>query len=214
MSENKYSRGKIYQILCGDLTYYGSTIQPLSKRLSGHRQDYKCWIRSNKPPAYYISSYDLFEIGEPKIYLVEEYKCENKEQLESREGFHIKNNKCVNKCIPGQGRQEVCKNYYEKNHEHYKEYRENHKEDKKEYDLKYRAENIDKRKEQRKQQYQNNSEEAIAKTKEWAKNNPEKIKARNTAIFTCECGYEGLKCNSARHLKSKKHLKLISDIKL
>ena len=43
MTDNKYANGKIYKItdIGYNKCYIGSTIQPLCKRMLGHRQDYK-----------------------------------------------------------------------------------------------------------------------------------------------------------------------------
>ena len=46
----------------------------------------------------YISSFILFEkygIENCNIYLVELHPCDSKEQLLAREGYNIKNNKCI-----------------------------------------------------------------------------------------------------------------------
>jgi len=94
-----YSKSKIYKIVCDEteLTYYGSTIQPLYKRLSQHKNllntEKKC--KTNK-------------MINPKIYLVEEFPCDNKEQLLSRERYYIENNECCNKYIPTRSMKEYC----------------------------------------------------------------------------------------------------------
>ena len=95
---NQYHNGRIYKIVCGDLTYIGSTCQPLSKRMANHRKCYKCWKNGKNN---YIYSFKLFDIGDPQIVLIEECKCDNKEQLLRRERHYIENMDCVNKAIPG-----------------------------------------------------------------------------------------------------------------
>ena len=90
-----YKKSKIYKIVCNitGLTYYGSTLQPISKRMYGHRSDYK----QNKG-----CKSELVLAGSDYSYsLVEECQCENKEQLLRRERHWIENNECVNKAIPG-----------------------------------------------------------------------------------------------------------------
>ena len=93
-----YSKGKIYRLNCADLVYIGSTTQALSQRMTQHRRDYKCWVNGKD---HYISSFDLFKLGDPFITLIEDYPCDRKEQLLARERFHIEKNDCVNKQIPG-----------------------------------------------------------------------------------------------------------------
>ena len=109
-----YANGRIYKIepICEhdeNEVYYGSTCQLLCKRMDKHRTNYKCWLNGSKT---YTSSYILFEkygVENCKIYLVELYPCETKEELFAREGYHIKNNKCVNRIVAGR----TQKQYYE-----------------------------------------------------------------------------------------------------
>ncbi len=85
-----YSKGKIYRISAGDLTYYGSTTQLLCNRMGQHRKDF----RLNKG---YASALVLQQDPEAKIVWVEDYPCENKEQLNAREQYYQDNYPCVNK---------------------------------------------------------------------------------------------------------------------
>jgi hypothetical protein len=81
-----YANGKIYRIVCGNMTYIGSTLQPLSVRMAQHRRiEHKCRSRL------------LFEQGKPEIYLIENFPCKNREELNAREYFHIQKNECVNR---------------------------------------------------------------------------------------------------------------------
>jgi len=90
-----YSKSKIYKLVCDDpeLIYYGSTLQPLYKRLNGHKRSYQSKTRDT-------SSETLFKIGGVKIILVEEFSCDNKEQMFKKEREYIEGNKCVNIRIP------------------------------------------------------------------------------------------------------------------
>ena len=88
-----YSQSKIYKIYSDDtdLIYYGSTVQPLSKRLYSHKT--KC--NSNKYRS--CSCKIIFEQSDNvKIVLVESYPCKTKEELYQRELYYIQNNRCVN----------------------------------------------------------------------------------------------------------------------
>jgi len=113
-----YQDGKIYKITAGNLTYFGSTIQPLSQRLAKHRNDKKAQPNSN------FSSFPLLDMPDCKIILVEDYPCERREQLLAREAFYIKSNECVNKIRPirneeqkKQAKREDRLRYYYKYHE-------------------------------------------------------------------------------------------------
>lgn len=99
-----FSRGKIYKITGGGLTYYGSTtLKYLSQRLAGHRQD--------KRRKLDCASVQILDYPDCQITLVESYPCANVNELRARERFWIHNNECVNKYIPGRSQQE----YYQDN---------------------------------------------------------------------------------------------------
>jgi hypothetical protein len=86
--------GKIYKIVCNKQTYIGSTIQSLENRFKEHENAYHQY---KKGKGKYITSFALFEMGKPKISLVEEFKCNDKKQLEDREKEIIRQTLCVNK---------------------------------------------------------------------------------------------------------------------
>jgi len=89
-----YQNGKIYKITAGNLTYYGSTTQPLSKRLTNHISE------KNNNLNKKCSSFPLLDMPDCKIILVEDYPCERREQLLARESYYIESNECVNKNRP------------------------------------------------------------------------------------------------------------------
>lgn len=147
-----YSNSKIYKIVNSNCEegncYYGSTTNSLHKRFHQHKNNYTKW----KAGKYcYTTSFKLFEedFENIKIILVEEVKCENKQQLLARERFWIENNKCVNKLIPTRTKKErylknkeqILKkaktyriNNKEKINTYMKQYRKTHKNERKEYD--------------------------------------------------------------------------------
>ena len=153
-------KGKIYAIKSHKTKdiYYGSTIQKLlSSRLSCHKNNFK-------NQKVYCSSYEIIKYNDAYIELVEEYDCDTKEQLKSREGYYIRNNDCVNKNIPDrtmkewyidnkEKHDEKCKLYNKINKEtislyqkdYQKDYYEINKnkldEDRKDYQKKYREMN-------------------------------------------------------------------------
>ena len=150
-----YQNAKIYKLVNDEmpgLVYYGSTCNTFAKRLCSH-----------KAPSNKCRSKCLFEYGTVQIFLVEDYPCENKLQLNARERFYIENNDCVNKSIPGRTQKE----YYEANHDEInrkqKEYDDAHRDEKK----KYRAQNKEKIKLKHKEYYDANHEEISIKHKEY-----------------------------------------------
>jgi len=126
-----YSKGKIYMIEPinktdkGDI-YIGSTTKEyLSQRMEYHRRDYNNYL--NGYCTSRLTSYDLFNkygIDNCKIILIELVDAKSKDELLQREAFHIRNNQCVNKCIPLRTKKE----YYEDNKEEAKEYYKKNKE--------------------------------------------------------------------------------------
>jgi len=126
---NKFSNSKIYRIVndINGMTYYGSTHQKLSKRMGDHRASYK--IKKNK-------TYLKFgEISDCKIFLIENFPCDSKEELLKRERYYIESMNCINTQIPGQ----TMKEWYIKN-----------KDILKQKSKEFRLKNIDKIKEQKK----------------------------------------------------------------
>jgi hypothetical protein len=83
--ENKYHNGKIYKLTHLDkMVYIGSTTVPLEICLEFHKEYSK--NPENKSKIYkYMKIYG----DDVKIELIEEYKCENKQELESKEGEYI-----------------------------------------------------------------------------------------------------------------------------
>jgi hypothetical protein len=79
--------------------------------MADHRQQYRLY---KKDKADYVTMYLLFDkfgLENMKIELVEEYPCENLQQLRQREGFYIRNENCINKNIAGRS---LCE-YYQDN---------------------------------------------------------------------------------------------------
>ena len=150
-----YQNSKIYKIICDEtnLTYYGSTTKKyLCQRMSAHKHDAK------KGKSTGISG-----MTNPKIYLVEKFPCDCKEELFKRERFYIENNECCNKQIPSRTKKEYKEINKEKHNEYCRNYTERNREklneiSKERYKLTYS--------EKRKENYQKNKEEINAKRRE------------------------------------------------
>jgi hypothetical protein len=205
-----YKNGKIYKLVGGGLTYYGSTCSTLTRRLCLHKKDFKNNIN--------ISSKLLFETGdEVKIFLVEKYPCADRMELNARERYWIENNECVNKNIPTRTDKEYretykeelkekAKEYYEANKDKRKEYIKKWKEAHKEEILKQKKEYYEAHKEESKQYREAHKEEILKQNKERYKANKEEILKKMSEKITCECGTVISKCKLARHKKSKRHI--------
>jgi hypothetical protein len=113
-----YKNGKIYKLWSpeGDEIYIGSTIQPLYKRFHHHKIARAC------------SSKILFEkYDDVRIELIECVPCDNKEQLNKKEGEYIRKLDCINRNIAGRTDAEYKKEYYEEKYKFMKQkyYQEN-----------------------------------------------------------------------------------------
>ena len=94
-----YANSKIYKLVSfnlPELPYYGSTTIGLSKRKGKHVGDYK----ANGLKAS-CTSRIVIDAGDYEIIWVEDFPCDNKDQLKARERYYIKNRVCVNKNVPG-----------------------------------------------------------------------------------------------------------------
>ena len=135
---NKFQKGKIYMLwsVLGDQKYYGSTVQTLGQRMSGHRNDYK----TKKRICSSFKLFDLYGVKNCQIELVLEYPCNSKSELDRKEGEYIRANACVNRCVAGQTDKEYKLEHKDKINEYQKKYDLTHKEQKKEYTLKHKDE--------------------------------------------------------------------------
>ena len=106
-----YSLSTIYKIIptCdheeGHI-YIGSTIRRLSERMNGHRMMYKKHLLDSST---YISSFYLFKkygAENCKIEMIEQLSCENRNELNKKEGEYQKQLKCVNMNIAGRTQKE------------------------------------------------------------------------------------------------------------
>ena len=93
-----YQKGKIYKLWSphGNEIYIGSTINTLAKRLDQHKKTY----------IKYSSKYLFENYDDVRIELIEEYPCNNKMELNKKEGEHIRNNECLNKYVAGRTQKE------------------------------------------------------------------------------------------------------------
>jgi hypothetical protein len=186
--ENKYARGKIYKIVGGGLTYYGSTCEKtLAMRMSKHR-DQKKQVEKGKRK-YNLTSAKILDFDDCDIVLVENVPCQNSDELHARERFYIENNECVNRCVPLR----TLNEYKIANKEKYKLYRD---------------ENKIKSSLQKCEYYKNNKE----KIKQKCHERYERTKLTDTKeMITCECGVSLLASGKNNHEnKSKAHIKFLN----
>jgi hypothetical protein len=180
-------KGKIYRIVLEcegeSKEYIGSTASTLSNRFSKHKTNFKMWKDGRTT---FVSSFSLFEKGEPTIILIEEFDCVCKKDLERREreiilsrkkdGFNV-----INAVLPAMTDEEF--------RIYHKEYNQKNKDKKKEYNVKYRELNKEKIKTKKRETYELNKEA---------------IKARMSKPTSCDhCGQVVQKSGMAEHKRSK-----------
>ena len=211
MADNPYQSGKIYKIVDNgcNLCYYGSTTQPLSKRMSSHRNNYQMYIHGNKQKfTKAFTIFDEYGVGNCEIELVEAYPCSSKEELHRKEAEYIKSNTCVNKTIPGRSRSEYyvdCADILSlRQKEQYQKHKEKRLAKVKEYYEKVKATEMFKDK---KKEYAETHKERLQEyRKEYGARNAQQIAAKRNIEITCDvCGHCFSLRNKARHLKSDRH---------
>lgn len=212
-----YSKGKIYCIRSPhtDEVYIGSTTQSLAKRLGAHKKEYIIWKNGKRR---YITSFKLIELNDVYIELVEEYPCQNKEQLNRREGEVMRHTEnAVNKYIPGR----TVKQFYAENPEKY----EKLKQSAIEYSQKYRIENSDFVKERKKKYYDINKDKIFQYNKTYNEMNKDLIRKKRKLYREAnkekiqkskrdyrEKNLEKLREKDRLRYKKKKEQKIITDI--
>jgi hypothetical protein len=178
-SDNRYQNGKIYTIRSNqtDKFYVGSTCLTLCQRLYAHRRAKKSYETQNNKR--YTSSFEILKFDDHYIELLEEYKCENKSQLERREGELIRMHKenVVNLMIAGRTKKEYKDENKELTKQQNKKYKEQHKERLSIAYKKYYYENRDSISEKYKKYCEKNKEQLSKARKE--QYNPEKTKQYN-----------------------------------
>ena len=182
-----YNNGKIYVIRnhCNDMVYVGSTTQSLSKRFSKHKSDCK----SKTSPLW--NTMNELDITNFYIELVEEYPCDNKEQLCAKEGYYIREFDSYNNGYNGKIEGRSQKEYRGDNKEKIKQYYEDNKDKIKQY-------------------RENNKEKIIKQRKEYREDNKDKIRKNKNKKINCECGGRYIINNKSRHLKTKKHINYLN----
>jgi molecular chaperone DnaK (HSP70) len=199
---NKFQQGKIYTIRSHqtDKIYIGSTIDGLSRRLSGHRNKYKIYLSDKKNN---LASFEILKYPDYYIELLESFPCDNKNELHRREGELIRSMDCVNKMVPGR----TVAEWLHDNPNYKKEYNQLNKlkiaQHKKEYNQLNKIEII-----QYKKEYQQLNKLKIAENKkEYYFDNKLKIAEHRNKKCICVCGCKYTRSNKAQHKNSLKHIK-------
>ena len=134
-----YTNGKIYMICPiadheeGEVYIGSTTKQYLCDRMYNHRDMYEKYKVGYSNRYSVFDLFDKYGVSGCSIYFIEECPVDTKDEQHAREGFHIRNTKCVNKIVPDRTREEVL--------ERKRQYRIDNKDKLKEY-IKSRKEKI------------------------------------------------------------------------
>ena len=156
-----YQKGKIYKVVDIEYNkcYFGSTCEELSRRMAGHRSDYRRYKDGRHAYVSIFSLFDEYGLDNCKIELVELFPSNRKCELVAREGHYQRHNDCVNKRTSDRKQDEYKRDnseyfalqrkvYWEKNKEYFSEkgklYREQNKEKEQERHKKYQDKNSEK----------------------------------------------------------------------
>ena len=187
MASKDYANGKIYclrNIINNDV-YVGSTTQPLSKRMVKHRCDAKHKYSNRKVHTV------MFEIGIDNFYieLLEEYPCDNVEQLNRKEGEWTRKLGTLNSQVQGRTREE-----HEIDTGCMAKYKVEHRDEILMKKKEHRQKHLEREREKNNKHYHANKAEIYERAKEW-----------KSTKHTCECGSVYTNSHKAEHIKSKKH---------
>ncbi len=144
-----YQDAKIYTIrnyTDNEMIYVGSTTETLSQRLAKHRFDCKV----GKKVSLYSHIVDN-DWSNWYIELYEYYPCNNRTELDKKEGEVIRDIGTINKRIEGRTKKEWCKENPDKIKENNKKYRKNNKDKIKEYFKTYHEDNAEQINEKKKE---------------------------------------------------------------
>ena len=180
-----YAKTVIYKIVCKDVNIkksYGGHTTNIIKRRQQHKN--RCNNENYSSYNFYVYKFIRENGGWDNWEVVWNYDfpCETKREAELEERKFIE----LNNCELNSHRPIISE------------------EEKKQMHESKRKENYEKNKDKIKQKNKEWREKNKEKIKEWRKNNKEKIK--------CECGCEILKINLSKHLKTKKHIRIMNEI--
>ena len=177
-----YSKGQIYSIRFFDndkLIYIGSTIQPLAVRFGGHKRNIRCSLY------HYIQENFNGDFKMCYIELIENFECNNRNELDKREGELIRQYKAdnnyivINKNIAGRTNKEYQQDNVDKIKEYKKEYRQINADIIKEIKRQHYKDNADKFKEYQNEYYLYNADKIKEYQNEYKQINADKIREQN-----------------------------------
>ena len=187
-----YQKGQIYTIryrLDDSLLYVGSTSQPLHKRWQDHKDKHNNIKHKEYDYLLYQKIRETNDIKNWYIELYEVFPCNNRKELNKKEGEIIRLlNANLNKVIPGRTQ---------------KEYREEHKEQISIMKQEWYQNNLDKVKASRERNKEKYREYDRERSNTETRKEYNRLRGREKA--SCECGCVVTKNTLSHHKKTLKH---------
>ena len=158
------------------------------------------------------------------IELVEEYPCENLEQLRKREGQFIREFGTLNHQIAGRTKQEYAQDTRDHKRQVDRQYYQDHHEEQLEHRREYYKKNKDHINESNRLKYQENKEQVLQRNKgyynthkeqvlqqqkKYVDDNREKVKQWKSTKILCSCGIEYTQSHQSSHMKTLRHKQLM-----
>lgn len=200
-----YANAKIYRIVSDqtDRVYIGATTCSLSKRMVEHRCAARSYLAGAKGG---ISSSEIVQFDDAIIVLVEDWPCDNIEQLGMRERHWIENTpNCVNRNIPGRTDAEWRLDNRDVILEKHRAYYVAHKDIMNAQSKAYVAANKDATREYKAAHYETNKAAIREQQRAYYRANADAMKARQARAVVCECGLNTTYGSQSNHRKSKRH---------
>jgi len=188
---NVYARGKIYKIVRDgtDQIYVGHTTEPrLSRRMNGHRSDFCSWKAGKRK---YCSSFAMLDGGPCRIVLIEDFPCQNIDQLKAREQHYIDLFKPI--CVNIQRAIDLRTD-------------DERRADKSQSDARYRAANRDAIRVKDAEYRAANRDAIRVKDAQFRAANRDAIRVKDAEVVACECGANVSRGCLSRHKKRQKHI--------
>jgi hypothetical protein len=189
--------------------YVGKTTN-FKRRVQRHKSS--CYNENSEE--YYCKLYQYIRenggINNWNFIEIETNEYNDKESALKEKELIKKLNATLNIVIPTRTLKEWYEEYYKNNKEKIKEYCKNNKEIIKEYQKKYYEKNREIIKEYQNEYCKNNKEIIKEKAKEYREKNKEYLKEKRKEKIICECSCEIRKSDISRHLKTQKHINLMS----
>lgn len=207
-----YKNGKLYKLTnsVNDDIYIGSTAETtLARRMTNHRKDAKT------RKSYLYQQMRLIGIENFKIVLLEDYPCENKDQLRAKEDEWIQRLKPKLNQVRAYRTDEELRDYKAQYYNEHKDkllnqsikYYEEHKDERLDYQAKYRDEHRDKINERQAMYYLEHKDERLEYQTKYRQDNKERINAKQKEKIICDiCQCKIRKDSKAKHEQSKKHI--------